>query len=254
MQLTVVDGNDAQPHPQCNLLSYVINRSLAVDAGAIGLMSPARQKEIKAVFLSHAHADHIATLPLFIENVFTPGPECVTLYASDDTLASLRRHVFNDQIWPDLERLAGGDSPFFKCQSICAGDVLQVGDLQVTPFDVDHTIPTLGFLIEEPETAIAIVSDTAPCDTIWEFLSDTPRLQAVFLEISFPDALAWLAEKSKHLTPSTFLAETRKLRREVQWYITHVKSEHAEQVGLEVASLGLASHYEFAIASRDYRF
>ena len=73
------------------------------------------------------------------------------------------------------------------------------------------------------------MADTAPCDAIWDFLSEVKGLQAVFLEISFPDSLQWLAEVAKHLTPRDFLAETRKLKQPVNWFVTHMKSNMPRQ-------------------------
>ena len=53
------------------LTSYVINDSIAVDAGCLGYYkSPQDQARIKHVLISHSHIDHLASLPIFLENVF----------------------------------------------------------------------------------------------------------------------------------------------------------------------------------------
>lgn len=253
MQLKIVDGNAVEPHPQANLISYVIDGRVAIDAGALGLLPLHEQKQIQAVFLSHAHVDHIATLALFIDNVYVPGPRCVKLYGSASTIADLQQHLFNDRLWPDLVRLSASESPFLEWEEIRHGQSVDVHGLQLTAFDVDHSIPTLGYVAATAESAVALVSDTAPYQPIWDFLNQIEQLKAVFLEISFPDSMQWLAEKSKHLTPSWFLAETQKLTQPVDWFITHVKPEYARAIAEEVSQLRFA-HCQLAMASQIYEF
>ncbi len=105
MRLKIVDGSETTSRNQANLISYVVDGHLAFDAGALGLMPLVEQNRLKTIFLSHSHVDHIATLPLLIDNVYKPTPECIKLYANTATIADLKRHVFNDHIWPDVFRL-----------------------------------------------------------------------------------------------------------------------------------------------------
>jgi ribonuclease BN (tRNA processing enzyme) len=253
MQLMVVDGAATEPHRQVNLMSYVVNDFCAFDAGALGLLALEQQNAIRSIFLSHSHADHIATLPLFIDNVYLPGPDCVKLYANASTIADLQAHIFNDRIWPDLLRISKQESPFVEFLEIKHGQQIEVDNLQVTAFDVEHTLPTLGFVIEDEHAAVAIVADTAPCDSIWRFLQNFENLKAVFLEISFPNSMQWLAKAAKHLTPHDFLGETRKLERHVEWLVTHVKPEFAEAIAQEVEGLQM-DNCRFALAAHNYCF
>ncbi len=259
MRLRVVDAGSTRQGFQSSLISYVANDHIAFDAGALGLMPLDEQRKISTIFLSHSHADHIATLPLLIDNVYIPGPECITLYANQTTIDNLRQHVFNDRIWPNIFQLGPPDSPFVELKPLEHGQTVSVGDCRVTAFDVNHAIPTLGFVIEDHQVALAVVADTAPCDSIWELLSKFEKLRAVFLEISFPNAMTWLAEIAKHLTPHDFLAETRKLtgrlpaNQPIEWFITHMKIEHAEAIAREVAELPM-ENYRFALGGECYYF
>mgnify|MGYP003381052442 CR=1 FL=1 len=253
MRLTIVDGSENASRYQANLISYVVDGHLAFDAGALGLMPLVEQKQLRTIFLSHSHVDHIATLPLLIDNVYTPTPECIRLYASSTTIANLRQHVFNDHIWPDVLRLSELASPFVELCTIEHGQSVVIGNKRVTAFDVQHTIPTLGYVVEDDAATIALVADTAACDAIWKFLTAFERLQAVFLEISFPNAQQWLADVSQHLTPRDFLAETKKLHREVEWYVTHMKPNFAAQVVEEVAALELP-RCQIAMGAKSYDF
>ena len=161
MRLTVHDGRDQVPHRQSTLISYLVNDHIAIDAGALGIIQPLSiQQQVRHVFLSHSHADHTATLPLFVDNVFAPGPDCVKIYANQPTIDDMTAHIFNDRLWPDVARLAKAESPFLEFIPISADQTIEVEGVRVTPFDVDHVLPTLGFLLEDDRSAVAMVADT----------------------------------------------------------------------------------------------
>ena len=57
--------------------SYVINGTVAVDAGCLGFSgTPQEQEAINHVFLTHSHCDHTSSLPIFVENAWTPAENC----------------------------------------------------------------------------------------------------------------------------------------------------------------------------------
>jgi ribonuclease BN (tRNA processing enzyme) len=218
--------------------SYVIDGVVAIDAGGSGFLGDlSAQFEIQHVFLTHSHMDHIASLPIFLENVFRYGDRCVTVHASAETLESLRRHVFNDQLWPDFIGLSENGVPFVKIAVLEPRRPVEVCGLRLTPIPVDHVVPTLGFLVEAPGVAVAIPSDTGPTEEFWHAAAAAPNLKAVFLEASFPEAMKDLAVISKHLTPAMFAAEARKLGRPVPFIAVHIKPRFYDQVVAELVEL-----------------
>jgi cAMP phosphodiesterase len=224
------------------LASYVVNDTVSIDGGVLGLLSPLEiQRRIQHVFLSHSHLDHLATLPLFIDNVYSLGPECPTVWAAADVLDVLQKHLFNDRIWPDMLRLSEEESPFLRMNPLSAEQAVEVNGLKVTPIPVHHVVPTFGFLVEEiaSGSSVLFVSDTGPTDRIWEIANLAPGLKAVFLECSFPNSLRWLAEKAMHLTPDLFRGELAKLHRPVPVYVIHVKLAFETQILAELADLGI---------------
>jgi ribonuclease BN (tRNA processing enzyme) len=100
-------------------------------------------------------------------------------------------------------------------------------------------VPTLGLLVDDGTAAVAFPSDTGPTDTLWRQLAAAPRLDAVYLEVSFPDSLADLAALTGHHCPATFAAEIRKLDRPVRWIVVHRKPRYAAQIAAELAALDL---------------
>lgn len=222
--------------------SYLLNQDVAIDAGSIGFLSSLEvQSKIQHVFLSHSHIDHIGSLPLFLDNVYRPGPECVTVYGSQAVLDCLRDHVFNELVWPDLERLSTQESPFLRFQLIENGKTVRAAGLDITPVEVNHVVPTHGFLVEDGASAVAILSDTGATDEIWRVAGGKSNLKAVFLEACFPNSMAWLAEKSKHLTPDMFRTEYEKLKKHATVVAVHIKANFRTEVVRELKSLGLPS-------------
>jgi ribonuclease BN (tRNA processing enzyme) len=220
--------------------SYLINDAVAIDAGGLGLLGDlTSQNEVKHVFLSHSHIDHIASLPIFIETVYESPAGPVTLHASEATLDCLKRDVFNDRVWPDFIGMSEKGLPFLSIDVLEPGRPIEAAGLRVTPVEVDHVVPTLGFLVETAGVAVVIASDTGPTEGIWKAAREADNLRAVFLEASFPEAMHPLAMISKHLTPKLFAAEAHKLLRSVPFVAVHIKPRFYEQVVAELRSLDL---------------
>ena len=236
------------------LTSYLINDTLAIDAGSLGLSAGhAEQARIRHVLISHSHADHVATLPVFVENAYQARPESVVVHGSAAVLDSLRRDMFNGRVWPDFEKLAPNGNPFLTLSELHPGRLIELAGLRITPVEVNHAVPTLGFIIEDDHSAIVIPSDTGPTDEIWARANRVANLNAVFLEASFPEWLAQVAEAARHLTPKLFAAEVRKLTRPVRTIVVHVKPRFRDQVLAELSAQGLPG-LEVVRAGQVYEF
>lgn len=254
MEIRLVGSSDSNREGHHFLTSFLVDNHIAVDAGSIGCIAPFEiQRKIKHVFLSHSHIDHIASLPIFLDNVFTDGIECPTVYGNESVLDSLRSDIFNDRVWPDLERLSSPEAPFLKMVTLKSEQPVQIGETTVTPVHVDHAVPTFGFIIEAKRSAVAIISDTAPTDRIWEVANATPNLKAVILEASFPNVMHSLAEKAAHLTPAMFAHEISKLERDVRVLAVHIKPAFHREIVDELHACGI-ERLEIAASSIDYHF
>ena len=234
-------------------MSYLVNDCLAIDAGAIGFAPLTVQRAIKHVFLSHVHLDHIASLPIFLDNVYEPGPEAISLYAGKSTWEALQQHIFNDVVWPDFVRLSTSESPFFHFQQLNSEMAIEAAGLTLTPVALDHVVATLGFIIDDGQAAVAIVSDTSPTQRIWEVARTIPNLKAVFLESSFPSSMQWLADKTNHLTATTFATEIANSGLRVPFYAMHIKPAFQANIVGELQRLGL-DNLHILEPDRDYDF
>ena len=172
------------------LPSYLINDTLVIDAGSIGFSNLDVQKGIRSVMLSHSHLDHIASLPIFLDNVYLPSPDCPAVYALQSVIDALKSHFFNDRVWPDIEVLSRERTPYVRFVALDGLQPVQTDGLTVTPVFLKHGVPTLGFVVDDGSSAVALVSDTAPTSTIWEVVQRNPRTKAVFLASLFPTGWA----------------------------------------------------------------
>ena len=222
------------------LVSFLVNDVVAFDAGPLGLLTDlAKQERVRHVFLTHEHLDHIATLPLLLENVYSPGPDCIELLGLPDVLDFIHRDIFNGRVWPDFFALSTGDDRFVHGTPLTVLEPVERAGLTVTPIPVSHCVDTLGFLVDDGRAAVAFPSDTGPTDVLWKHLAAAPRLDAVFLEVSFPNCHADLAQKTGHHCQATFAAEVAKLDRDVRWIVVHRKARFAAEIARELEALRL---------------
>lgn len=222
------------------LSSYVVGDAIAIDAGSIGLLDDVdRQRRIRHVFLTHWHLDHVASLPLLLENVFEPGRPGLEVIAETAVLEQVRRDLFNGNIWPDFFELSNSDGEFARATPIAPLDSIERAGCRVTAVPVSHSCPTNGFVVDDGSACVAFAADTGPTDLLWSHLQTRERLQAVFLECSFPRSLADLADRCGHLSTTTFSRERARLPADVRTIVVHRKPAHADRIAAELASLGL---------------
>jgi ribonuclease BN (tRNA processing enzyme) len=222
------------------LTTLLVNDAVAIDAGCLGLYgTPAEQNRVKNVFLTHAHIDHVGSLPIFLENVSDDSDECPTVHAPQAVLDVIRTDLLNDRLFPDFVRLSDDGPHLILLEPLTPGVPVTVAGLTVTAREVDHVVPTVGYLVDDGTSAFVFVTDTAPTEAIWALANGCPRLKAVFLEVTFPEEQAALAGIAKHLTPRQFAVEVRKVRSPVPVYAVHLKARCREQLIGEINALGL---------------
>ncbi|MCU0704570.1 MAG: 3',5'-cyclic-nucleotide phosphodiesterase [Fimbriiglobus sp.] len=221
-------------HP---LTGFVIDGVLAIDAGPLGGGgSVVDQAAISHVLLTHAHIDHVAGLPVFLDNVYQLGRCCPAVYGLPATLDALRSDIFNGRLMPDFIGMSATMAPFVSIHPVTPDLPFAVGRYTVTPIPLRHTIPTVGYLIDDKTAAVAILTDTAPIPEVLAAVANWPRLRAVFLECSFPNSMAELAGLTRHQTTGQFLAGAKLLPAAVPVYAVHIKPRYWAEVTAELAA------------------
>jgi ribonuclease BN (tRNA processing enzyme) len=240
MRIKLLGSSVEDPSRRQYVTSYLINESVAVDAGCLGFYrTPQEQEAIRDVFLTHSHSDHTASLPIFIENAWTPSDQCPRIYGGPETLDSVQRHIFNDVMWPDFVALSRNMSPFLQLCPLQAEVPVHAAGLQITPVPVNHIVPTVGYVIRDQQGAVIVCGDTGPTSRIWEVAHRTAGLRAVFLEACFPNSMKALADASLHLTPAMFCREVAKMPSGVKVVAVHMKVRYREALIPELFALGI---------------
>ena len=123
--------------------TILINDQVALDAGCLGFHGDTeRQSAVEHVFLSHAHLDHTASLPMFLENTFSNTAACATVYATDEVHQWLQEHMFNDRLWPDFVHLSTPESKLINRVSLVPGTPVEVaGQSSSAPVQAVATSP-----------------------------------------------------------------------------------------------------------------
>lgn len=213
-------------------VGFLIDDQIMLEAGtASSVLSVGRQRRIHSVIISHLHLDHIKDLPFLVDNLIGEKGASVKVYGIPEVLDGLKKHLFNDIIWPDFTRIANGDVPLVQLHALEPGKTTAIGKIEITPCAVNHVVPSVGLLISKADRAFLYTGDTAPTEQIWELGKESASLSGVFLETSFPDGMEEVAKASFHMTPSMIASEIDKLGNpELPVYIFHMKPKYKEAI------------------------
>ena len=234
----VLDGPNQH---QCRTSGFLINGTLMVDAGTIAAALRSDEiRRIRHVLISHLHFDHIKGLPTLADSLADSVQEPISLLGTAHVLNGLADHVFNDQVYPDFLKLPDPAKPIFRRAVVEPGREVQVGEFRVTPIPVNHLVPTVGFLVRDGHSSVLYSGDTYVTGDIWARASREPTLKAALIETSFPDEMAKLAEVSRHLTPSLFGEEFKKIGKpDLPVYVYHVKPKFRTVIERQLNKLGI---------------
>lgn len=241
MRVQLLPSHTGKPDTLQNLTTLLVNDSLAIDGGSLGLALDIEQMvSIEDVIVTHEHLDHIASLPLFVAEVFPRLSQPLRIHASGSTIQSLRDHIFNDRVWPRFHRmdLLQGGGKGLEFVEIEDGKLFRVCGLNVTPFSTNHNVPTLGVLLEDEHSSICFSSDTYRTDKLWEVANRCESLRVVLIDVSYPNELESLAEIARHLTPQALDDELKKLvRNDIEVLAVHLKPQYRDKIIQELGRL-----------------
>lgn len=222
--------------------SFLVDGEVLIDAGTgVGDLTHAEMLAIDDVFLTHAHLDHIACLPLMVDTVAAArAGRPLRVHALPATIAALRQHVFNDVIWPDFSRLPCAAAPLLSFHPLEVGGVRTAGQRLIEVLPAQHSVPAVGY---------AVRSATQPAAPWWVFSGDTERnpafwqrvnqldVAALVIETAFSNRERELAHLSRHLSPAVLADELDQIdpARRYPIYITHTKPVETETIMREIA-------------------
>jgi ribonuclease BN (tRNA processing enzyme) len=242
------------------MTSFLIDGQVAVDAGAITrALTIEEQRQVRHVLITHTHMDHTNSLPFLIENSFGSSDEPVSIFCTKRVLAGVRRHLFNNDTWPDFTRIPNHLYPSVRFDEMVIEKPFVINDLpngslEVTAVEVNHIVPTTGLLLRQGSSSVIFTSDTGPTSRIWEVANATEDLAAIITEVSFPNRMQNVADISLHLTPQTLITELAKLDRQIPIYLYHFKPPYVEELREELSATDLPIPVEEIVQDRVYQF
>ncbi len=216
--------------------AMLIDNDVLIDAGTgIGDLDLVDLDSIRHVFLTHAHLDHIAGLPMLADRVFDENFEVpLTVHAREETLRAIQMHLFNDVIWPDFARLPSADKPMLRYHVCSPGDTITIDHRDFYAVDVMHSVPSLGFTVQNSGGAFAVSGDTKTNETLWPVLNACDDLRVLVIEVSFPDEMQRLAADSGHYTPRTLTEDLQRLRHDPEIWLTGMKPGEEDRIYAQV--------------------
>lgn len=253
MELRVVGCHGGET-PKHRTSAFVLDERLAVDAGSLTSgLDLKLQFQLNACLISHAHLDHVRDLATIADNRCQAECEPLIVAATEGTIKTLKKHFFNNLLWPDFSEIPTKARPTIQFVPLRPEKPRDVGGYRVQAVMVDHTIESAGFLIEGPDASIAYSGDTGPTDRFWELLKQTPNLKALLMEVSFPNREQKLATVSGHHTPRTLLKDLKKYGnpKDLPTLLYHIKpvfqgeveQECARLKGVNLAVMGIGDQY-----------
>ena len=234
---------DSQGHAtsEQRLTCFLIDECVAVDAGSIALAVTSEQRQqVRDIIVTHPHMDHIASLPIFIDDLFETLRSPVRVHATPEVIDLLERDIFNWNVYPRFSELKNEYGLVMQYVPIPAGEAFQIAHLTVTAVAVNHIVPTVGLVVSDGKSTIAFSSDTAETDELWETINRASHIDALLIEASFPNSMAKLAEVSRHLTPASLQRDLRKLNHNgLDILAVHIKPAYRQMVIDELNELNI---------------
>ncbi|MDT4954635.1 MAG: hypothetical protein QOJ02_2773 [Acidobacteriota bacterium] len=223
------------------LTCYLIDDRVALDAGSIAIaLSDEQHNTVRDIIVTHPHMDHIASLPIYIDDLFGFLKTPIRIHATQEVIELLERDVFNWTVYPRFSELRNEYGPVMEYVPFRTGVEFNVAHLRVTAVNVNHIVPTVGMVISDGKKTVAFSSDTAETEDFWTLVNKTQRIDALLIEASFPNSMAKLAEDSRHFTPESLSRELRKLKHSGLDILTvHLKPAYRETVISELKALAI---------------
>ncbi|MCW8894734.1 HD domain-containing phosphohydrolase [Sulfurimonas sp.] len=219
--------------------AFELNETNVIDAG--NLLNPLEEKSanIENIWLTHSHLDHISDIAYILDNYFDIREKTLNIIGLPETIQAIKKHFFNDLIWPDFSKIAlqNSDKMVVEYVELELGveNIIGKGE-SIEAFKTDHTVPSCGYIYKKNKRAVIITADTCSLATLIDKVNNDKEIKSMVLECSFSSDMEKLAKKSKHLTPKLLFKELKKLKRDdINLYINHLKPNYLEKIKEEIS-------------------
>ena len=204
--------------------SFLVDDDVLIDAGTgVGDLTLEQLAKIDHIFVTHSHLDHVTSIPFLVDTVCWMRGSPIKVYGIKETLDILRAHLFNWKIWPDFTQIPDAEKPFMTYREIKVGEPVELRGRTFTAIPANHTVPAVGYLVDNGRNALIFSGDTATNDALWKVVNATANLKYLIIETAFSNKERDIATASKHLCPMILAQELEKMRVKPEVFITHLK-------------------------------
>src|SRR5450631_1146810 len=224
MKLRVL-GSAGAEFPNFSPPAFLIDDHLLLDAGTIGsVLTEEEQWGLQNIFITHSHLDHIRALPALADNIIVKNlRHTVKVFSIPEVISAMRDHLFNNIIWPDFSVIPTPDRPVISFETLDTGIDYTVSDYRIRAIPVKHTVPAVGYRVCHGAATLVYTGDTGPTEEIWQYVNG---IDALIVEVSFPNSMEPMALLTKHLTCSLLRVELEKIARlPKRIFVTHPKPQ-----------------------------
>ncbi len=234
MRITTL-GCDASISGTRRTTCYQVDADILIDCGTGAAELTLEQAvALDFIFLTHAHLDHCAFLPLLVDAAASFRTMPLTVYALPETIAALRQHMFNGVLWPDYTAYPSPEQPCLRFVPIRSGETATLGGRRITALPARHSIPCAGYQVDNGVMSWVYSADTSFCQDFWRALNRINNLRYLLVECTFRNANAVAAQHAGHHTAQLLAQGLRLLERQVELFIVHMEAGYEETTMREV--------------------
>lgn len=223
MKLAVLGCSGGIGGEACRTTSFLVDDDVLLDCGTgVGDLPLDALARIDHVFLTHAHFDHVAFLPLLADSVAELRERPIIVHAAAGTLEALRLHVFNGTMWPDFTALPR-HAPALRLHEVTVGDTVETVGRRITALPAFHSVPALAWCLDSGQGKLVFSGDTRFEYGFVAALNGLGPIDHLLIETAFSDEQQGLAMESSHLCPQSLLRLLDALEGEPQVHVSHLK-------------------------------
>jgi HD-GYP domain-containing protein (c-di-GMP phosphodiesterase class II)/phosphoribosyl 1,2-cyclic phosphodiesterase len=218
--------------------AFELNAKNVIDGGNLLDSLEEKSINIENIWLTHSHLDHIADIAFIIDNYFHKRKKTLNIYGLRETIDTLKKHFFNDHIWPDFTKIKMIDSDKYVMSftELELDKEYSIGEEEsIKAYETDHTVASCGYIYKKQNRGVLISADTFSLESTIKHIEDDKKIKSMVIECSFASKFDKLAKDSKHLTPKLLFKELENLKRDdIELYINHIKPSYLEIVSKEI--------------------
>jgi ribonuclease BN (tRNA processing enzyme) len=218
-------GTAAGVGDQTPTSSYLIDGNTLLDCGSgVETLSVENLLGIERVLLTHSHLDHCNGLPSLLDVHARRGGRGISVYTQQETIDELRAGLLDGLPDYAAQQTEHGET-LLRFVAIEVGDAIPLPDGMATALPAQHSIASVGWLIEGPWRALTYTGDTALCPAFWHWSANVPSLSDIICEVSCSSDEPDRAISEGHMTPETLVPMLDLVPPNVQVWIAHMQQD-----------------------------